>query len=99
MFLNLRITSKDKSTRDVKAEWADFIAFEDEFDQAFTIVLDPKKSRLKHLTWLSWHAESRDQKTKLSFQDWCKDIAQCGFVVGNEVEDIDPLESKAPTGA
>jgi hypothetical protein len=50
VFLNLRITYKNDTTLDIKAEWDDFIAFEDEFDLPFTVVIDPKKSRLKHST-------------------------------------------------
>lgn len=99
MFLNLRITYKNDKTSDIKAEWDDFIAFEDEFDLPFTVVIDPKKSRLKHATWLAWHSENREKKTELSFKDWLSDIASVNFVPDGEVQDVVPLESKARTGA
>lgn len=99
MFLNLRITYGDDKTKDVKAVWDDFIAFEDEFDQPFTIVVDPKKSRLKYTTWLCWHSEFREKQTELNFNDWVKSISHCGFAPENEVEDVRPLGSKAHTGA
>jgi len=99
MFLNLRITYNDETTKDVKSVWDDFIAFEDEFDLPFTVVIDPKKSRLKHTTWLCWHAELREKNTEQSFIDWVKKISHCGFIPDNEVEDVLPLGSKARTGA
>lgn len=99
MYLNLRITLKDETTRDVKAEWPDFIAFEDEFDAPITVVFDSKKVRLKHTTWLCWHNEFRNKITTKDFKEWSEEIAYCGFVPDSEVEDINPLESKARTGA
>jgi hypothetical protein len=99
VYLNLRITYKNETTRDIKAQWDNFIAFEDQFDIPFTTVLDPKKSRLKHVTWLCWHVETLDKKTDKSFDDWCKEISTCGFVPENEVGEPIPLEIKARTGA
>lgn len=99
MFLNLRITSKDNKTRDIKTDWSDFIDFEENFDKSFTDILDPKKSRLKHISWLCWNHEKKNNKTNLEFENWIKEVSQCGFIADKEVEDLVPLESKAPTGA
>jgi hypothetical protein len=99
VFINLRITYKDQTTKDIKAEWENFIAFEDEFDKPFTDVLDPKKSRLKHLSWLCWNIEKSSKAIEKTFEEWLKEISTCGFVPEKEVEDVLPLESKARTGA
>lgn len=99
MFINLRITYKDQTTKDLKAEWENFIAFEDQFDKSFTDIFDPKKTRLKHLSWLCWHVETSNKSVTKSFEDWVKDISTCGFSPDKEVEDVLPLESKAHTGA
>jgi hypothetical protein len=99
VFLNLRITYKNDTTLDIKAEWDDFIAFEDEFDLPFTVVIDPKKSRLKHSTWLAWHSLSREKKTEKPFTEWMIEIGSVNFVPDSEVQDVLPLESKARTGA
>lgn len=99
MFINLRITYKDQSTKDIKAVWENFIAFEDNFDKPFTDILDPKKSRLKQLSWLCWDVEVKNKGTDKSFEDWLKEVSTCGFAPDKEVEDLLPLESKARTGA
>jgi hypothetical protein len=99
VFLNLRITYKNDTTSDIKAEWDDFIAFEDEFDLPFTSVFDPKKTRLKHSTFLAWHSLFREKKTEKSFKEWLDEIGSVNFVPDSEVQDVVPLESKARTGA
>ena len=94
MKINLEVTSLDSVTTKVTAQFADFIAFENEKNRS--VANFQTELRLTDLAWLAWHAEKRTKKTAMKFEEWIETVE--GVEVGTDSAVINPLESPQPTG-
>ena len=94
MKINLEVTSLDSVTTKVTAQFADFIAFENEKNRS--VANFQTELRLTDLAWLAWHAEKRTKKTALKFEEWIETVDS--VEVGTDSAVIVPLENHQPTG-
>lgn len=94
--MKIALTVKDVNDkeREVVAQFADFIAWETEFNRSLASFENDLK--LRDLCWLAWHTEFRNKVTTLSFNDWMNDVGSIAPVADSDV--IVPLESPAHTG-
>lgn len=76
MRINLHIQFEDGTEKDITANAADLVAFEDKYDiSASKLGQDPK---IGHLLFLAWHADHRSGGTEKEFKLWLEDVAQVG---------------------
>jgi|TARA_R110000822_G_scaffold10078_7_gene38476 hypothetical protein len=76
MKINLHIDYVGGVSRDVTANAADMVAFEDKYSISIAhLSSDP---RMSYLLFLCWHAEKRTGATKEAFEKWCESIEQVG---------------------
>ena len=94
MKINLEVTTLDSVTTKVTAQFADFIAFENEKNRS--VANFQTELRLTDLAWLAWHAEKRTKKTAMKFEEWVETVES--VEVGTESAVIVPLENPQPTG-
>ena len=94
MKINLEVTTLDAVTAKVSAQFADFIAFENEKNRS--VANFQTELRLSDLAWLAWHAEKRTKKTAMKFEEWLETIES--VEVGTDSAVIVPLENPQPTG-
>ena len=94
MKINLEVTTLDAVTTKVSAQFADFIAFENEKNRS--VANFQTELRLTDLAWLAWHAEKRTKKTALKFEEWIETVDS--VEVGTDSAVIVPLENHQPTG-
>lgn len=72
MKLELKATFIDGSNADIDARFADFVAFERQWQRS--VVKFETELRLTDLAWLAWKSETRMMRTKLKFEDWIETI-------------------------
>jgi hypothetical protein len=94
MKINLEVTTLDSVTVKVTAQFADFIAFENEKNRS--VANFQTELRLTDLAWLAWHATKRTKNTAMKFEEWIETIES--VEVGTESAVIVPLENPQPTG-
>jgi predicted DNA-binding ribbon-helix-helix protein len=94
MKINLEVTTLDAVTTKVSAQFADFIAFENEKNRS--VANFQTELRLSDLAWLAWHAEKRTKKTAMKYEEWLETIES--VEVGTDSAVIVPLENPQPTG-
>ena len=94
MKINLEVTTLDAVTTTVSAQFADFIAFENEKNRS--VANFQTELRLTDLAWLAWHATKRTKKTAMKFEEWIETIES--VEVGTDSAVIVPLENPQPTG-
>jgi len=76
MKINLHIDYEGGVSKDIIANAADMVAFEDKFNVSIaTLGQDPK---LSHLYYLAWHVEKRTGATKDTFEKWLESIDTVG---------------------
>lgn len=72
MKINLLIDYVGGASRDVTANPADMVAFEDKYQISIAnLSADP---RMSYLLYLAWHAEKRTGNTKEGFEKWCESV-------------------------
>ena len=94
MKINLEVTTLDAVTTKVAAQFADFIAFENEKNRS--VANFQTELRLTDLAWLAWHATKRTKNTAMKFEEWIETIES--VEVGTDSAVIVPLENPQPTG-
>ena len=94
MKINLEVTTLDAVTTKVSAQFADFIAFENEKNRS--VANFQTELRLSDLAWLAWHAEKRTKKTAMKYEEWLETVES--VEVGTDSAVIVPLENPQPTG-
>ena len=67
MKINLEVTTLDAVTTKVSAQFADFIAFENEKNRS--VANFQTELRLTDLAWLAWHATKRTKNTAMKFEE------------------------------
>jgi hypothetical protein len=76
MKINLHIDYVGGVSRDVTANAADMVAFEDKYSISIANVsADP---RMSYLLYLCWHSEKRTGAVKETFEKWCESVEQIG---------------------
>lgn len=73
MNINLQVTFEDETEKVIKANAADIVAFEREFD--LSIARLEKEVKLTHLLFMAWHAEKRTKATGKTFDAWTETVA------------------------
>jgi len=76
MKINLQVTFNDGSVKDIVANAADMVAFENKFETSVaTLSTDP---RMSYMFFLAWHSEKRNNGTTESFEKWLETIEMVG---------------------
>jgi len=76
MRINLHIQFEDGTDKEITANAADLVAFEDKFNvSVVSLGADP---RMSWLLYLAWHSESRRKETKLPYEDWLSTVGEIG---------------------
>jgi len=76
MKINLQITFNNGEAKDVVANAADMVAFEDRYQVSVsTLSTDP---RMSYMFFLAWHAQKRTGETKDTFEKWLETIEMVG---------------------
>lgn len=76
MRINLQITFNNGEARDIVANAADMVAFEDKYSLSVqALSTDP---RMSYMFFLAWHSEKRTGATKDTFEKWLETIEMVG---------------------
>lgn len=76
MKINLQITFNTGETKEIVANAADMVAFEDRYSISVSALsTDP---RMSYMFFLAWHAQKRTGETKDSFEKWLETIEMVG---------------------
>lgn len=76
MKINLQLTFNDGVTKDIVANAADMVAFEEKYEKSVqTFATDP---RMSYMFFLAWHSEKRRGETSDSFEKWLETIEMVG---------------------
>ena len=72
MKIELKVLFVDGTTTDVDAMFADFVAFERQWQRS--VVKFEQELRLTDLAWLAWKSETRMRHTQLPFETWIETV-------------------------
>ncbi len=74
MNLNLQLTYKDKTEKQLTATAAEFVAFETKFDMSITRL--EKEAKLTHFFFMAYSVEKNTEAidAKVTFEDWLKTV-------------------------
>jgi hypothetical protein len=76
MKINLQITYNNGEAREIVANAADMVAFEDKYSLSVqALSADP---RMSYMFFLAWHSETRTGGTKDTFETWLDTIEMVG---------------------
>jgi len=76
MKINLQITFNNGEAKEIVANAADMVAFEEKYSLSVqALSTDP---RMSYMFFLAWHAEKRTGGTKDSFEKWLETIEMVG---------------------
>ena len=76
MKINLQLEFNNGEKKDIVANAADMVAFENKFETSVaTLSADP---RMSYLFFLAWHSEKRTGSTTESFEKWLETIEMVG---------------------
>ena len=76
MRINLHIQFEDGTDKDITANAADLVAFEDKLNVSVTSLGD--SPRMSWLLYLAWHSEHRTKSSKLTYEDWLNTVGEIG---------------------
>ena len=76
MKINLQIQFEDGTSKEITANAADLVAFEDKFNVSVARLGD--ESKLSHLLYLAWHSEKRTKGTDKGYEEWLSSVAGVG---------------------
>lgn len=76
MKINLQITFDNGKAKDIVANAADMVAFEDKFNVSVADLANAP--RMSHLLFLAWHSEKRTGATKDAFEQWLDTVEMVG---------------------
>lgn len=76
MRINLHIQFEDETEKEITANAADLVAFEDKFNVSVTNL--GESPRMSWLLYLAWHSEHRTKSTKLTYEDWLNTVGEIG---------------------
>lgn len=76
MKINLQVQFEDGTSKEITANAADLVAFEDKFN--ISIARLGAESKLSHLMFLAWHASKRQKMTDKPFEAWLETVENIG---------------------
>lgn len=76
MKINLQIQFEDGTSKEVTANAADLVAFEDKFNVSVSRL--GSEGKLGHLLFLAWHAEKRSKGTDKPYEEWLDGVSSIG---------------------
>jgi hypothetical protein len=76
MKINLQITFDGGKSKEITANAADMVAFEDKFNVSVADLAN--QPRMSHLLFLAYHSEKRTGATKDSFEQWLETVDSVG---------------------
>jgi hypothetical protein len=76
MKINLQLTFNNGETREIVANAADMVAFEEKFEKSVQAI--GNEPRLSYMFFLAWHSEKRTGATTESFDKWLDTIEMVG---------------------
>lgn len=76
MKINLQITFNNGEARDIVANAADMVAFEDKY--SLSVQALSTEPRMSYMFFLAWHSEKRTGGTKETFEKWLDTIEMVG---------------------
>lgn len=76
MRINLHIDYGSGVSKEITANAADLVAFEDKFNVSVATL--GQNPMLSHLYFLAWHSEKRTGATKDTFEKWLETIESVG---------------------
>lgn len=76
MRINLQIQFEDGTSKEITANAADLVAFEDKFN--VSVARLGEESKLSHLLYLAWHSEKRTKSTDKGYEEWLTSVAGVG---------------------
>lgn len=76
MKVNLQLTFNNGETKDIIANAADMVAFEEKYQVSIqTLSTDPK---ISYMFFLAWHSQKRTGQTTDTFEKWLETIEMVG---------------------
>ena len=76
MKINLQITFNNGEAKDIIANAADMVAFEEKYSLSVqALSTDP---RMSYMFFLAWHAQKRTGETTETFEKWLETIEMVG---------------------
>jgi hypothetical protein len=76
MKINLQLTLDNGESKEVTANAADMVAFEEKFNVSVAEL--SSAPRMSHLYFLCWHSEKRTGATTEPFEKWLESVDQVG---------------------
>jgi hypothetical protein len=76
MKINLQLTYENGQSKEITANAADMVAFEEKFNVSVAEL--SAAPRMSHLYYLCWHSEKRTGGTTESFEKWLESVDQVG---------------------
>jgi hypothetical protein len=76
MKINLQLTYDGGEIRDITANAADMVAFEEKFNVSVSALADSPK--MSYMFFLAYHSEKRTGQTKETFEKWLEKIEMVG---------------------
>jgi hypothetical protein len=76
MRINLHIQFEDGKSKEITANAADLVAFEDKFNISVAKLGDDP--RMSYLLFLAWHSEKRTKGTEDDYETWLSSVASIG---------------------
>jgi hypothetical protein len=76
MKINLQVQFEDNSSKEITANAADLVAFEDKYDISISRL--GADAKLGHLLFLAWHSEHRTKATDKPYELWLEGVSSIG---------------------
>jgi len=76
MKINLQLTYENGQSKEITANAADMVAFEEKFNVSVADLASAP--RMSHLLFLAWHSEKRTGATTDTFEKWLESVEQVG---------------------
>jgi hypothetical protein len=76
MKINLQLTFDNGQSKEITANAADMVAFEEKFNVSVADLASAP--RMSHLLFLAWHSEKRTGATTDTFEKWLESVEQVG---------------------
>ena len=76
MKINLQLSFTDDTSKEITANAADLVAFEDKYN--LSIAALGGEPKLSHLLFIAWHSETRTKATTAPFEQWVETVAEVG---------------------
>jgi hypothetical protein len=76
MRINLQVQFENGNSKEITANAADLVAFEEKFN--VSVARLGEESKIGHLLFLAWHSEKRTKSTDLAYEEWLSTVDGIG---------------------